>query len=287
MGHSIVTTGILTPTSFAGLQVDKPKAQAPHINMLVYGRSSIGKTTLAGSADAVPEMRNVLYIDAEAGTLSLRKTHYDVDVIRITNWNELGDIYEALNAGSHNYQTVVLDSLTELQDMCMREIMRQMKLDPDNIERDPDVPGMYEWNKSEKQIKRLIRAYRDLPMNVIFTALMKEDKDPKTGTLMKLPDLPGKLAHRVAALFDIVLYYTIVPRRSDDDDETEIGQMRVVATQAGTNTVAKNRGSDDLPELLEIPDPKDKPAMAVIFPLIVGSTPTNVSSVSEKESEYV
>ena len=266
-----MTTGILTPTSFAGLQVGRPKEQTPYINMLVYGRSSIGKTTLAGSADAVPEMRNVLFVDAEAGTLSLNKTNYNVDVVRITDWNQLGDLYAALSAGGHDYQTVVLDSLTELQEMCMREIMKQMKSDPDNAERDPDVPGMYEWNKSEKQVKRLIRAFRDLPMNVIFTALVKEDKDPKTGVTMKLPDLPGKLAHRVAALFDIVLYYTIVPR--GDDDEGGGGLQRVVASQAGTNTVAKNRGSDALPELLDIPDPREKSPMAVIYPLIVGAKP--------------
>lgn len=281
-----MTTGILTPTSFAGLVVEKPKVQTPHINMLVYGRSSIGKTTLAGSADAVPEMRNVLCLDAEAGTLSLRKTDYDVDVIRITNWNDLADIYNALLAGGHNYQTVILDSLTELQDMCMREIMRQMKEDPDNFERDPDVPGMYEWNKSEKQVKRLIRAFRDLPMNVIFTALMKEDKDTKTGVQMKLPDLPGKLAHRVAALFDIVLYYTIITRKGDDDEDA--GQVRVVATQAGTNTVAKNRGSDDLPELLEIPDPRVTPAMSIIYPLIVGSDrPRTLEAVATDETSSV
>lgn len=277
-----MTTGILTPTSFAGLTVRKPQTQTPHVNILVYGRSSIGKTTLAGSADAVPEMRNVLFVDAEAGTLSLDKTGYGVDVVNIGHWNELDDIYHALLAGSHNYQTVVLDSLTELQDLNMRAIMEAMKNDPDNYERDPDVPGMYEWNKSGKQIKKMIRLFRNLPMNVIFTALVKEDKDPKTGIVMKLPDLPGKLAMQVAALFDVVLYYTIIPRRSEDNEE--VGQMRVVASQAGTNTVAKNRGSSRLPELLEVPDPEKVAPMSIIYPMIVGergAAPEKASTVLE------
>lgn len=255
-------TQVLTPSSFAGLTIEKPKTNVPTITMLVYGRSSIGKTTLAGSADAVPEMRKVLYVDVEGGTLSLRKTQYEVDVVRITDYQQFDELYAALYAGDHGYQTVVLDSLTEIQELCMREIMRQMKADPDNMERDPDVPGMYEWNKSEKQVKKFIRAFRDLPINVIFTALMKEDKDSKTGVVMKLPDLPGKLAHRVAALFDIVLYYTVM--------DTEEGQKRVVASQATTNTVAKNRGSDRLPAILEIPDPSVQPAMALLYPMIVG-----------------
>jgi phage nucleotide-binding protein len=256
-------TDILTPTSFAGLKVGKPKAQTPHINMLVYGRSSVGKTTLAGSADAVPSMRKVLFVDVEAGTLSLHKTDYDVDVVRVTEWNEFDELYAALSAGDHGYQTIILDSLTEIQELCMRAIMATMKADPDNFERDPDVPGMYEWNKSEKKVKAFIRAFRDLPYNVIFTALMKEDKDPKTGMQMKLPDLPGKLAHRVAPLFDVVLYYTVI--------DTEEGQRRVIASQATTNTVAKNRGSDALPPILDIPDPAETPAMSIIYPLIVGT----------------
>jgi hypothetical protein len=271
-------TQVLTPTSFAGLTVEKPRTQTPYINMLVYGRSSVGKTTLAGSADAVPAMRKVLFVDVEGGTLSLRKTDYGgVDVIRITDYQQFGDLYPALLAGNHDYQTIILDSLTEIQELCMREIMRQMKEDPDNLERDPDVPGMYEWNKSEKQVKRLIRAFRDLPMNVIFTALMKEDKDPKTGVVMKLPDLPGKQAHRVAALFDVVLYYTII--------ENEGSQRRVVASTAMTNTVAKNRGSDKLPPILDVPTPDVQAPMALIYPLIVGSTDTtkdpSTSSVHE------
>lgn len=264
-----MTTGILTPTSFAGLNITKPKQQTPNINILLYGRSSVGKTTLAGSSDAVPEMRNVLYVDAEEGTLSLRKTEYGVDVVHVTDWNAIADLYHALAAGGHGYNTVILDSLTEFQDLNMRAIMAAMKADPDNIDRDPDVPGMYEWNKSEKQIKRIIRAFRSLPMNVIFTALMKEDKDPKTGVVMKLPDLPGKLAHRVAALFDVVLYYTIIPGSANEHGE-ETGQRRVVASQAGTNTVAKNRGSDALPALLDIPEPSEVAGMSIIYPLIVG-----------------
>jgi phage nucleotide-binding protein len=249
--------------------VEKPKVQTPFINMLVYGRSSIGKTTLAASADAVPEMRKVLFVDVEAGTLSLRKTDYDVDVVRITDFNDFEELFGALHAGNHGYGTVVLDSLTEIQELCMRAIMRAMKADPDNMERDPDVPGMYEWNKSEKQVKKLIRAFRDLPMNVIFTALVKEDKDSKTGITMKLPDLPGKLAHRVAALFDIVLFFGMM-------SEEGKGEVRVVASSASSNTVAKNRGSDRLPPILEIPDPAEKAAMALIYPMIVGDLSSSI-----------
>lgn len=264
MTDVLMPSEVLTPTSFAGLRIEKPKIQTPHINVLIYGRSGVGKTTLAGSADAVPEMRKVLFVDVEAGTLALRKTDYNVDVIRITAWEQIDELYATLLAGSHEYNTIIFDSLTELQELNMLYVMAKMKEDPENLERDADIPGWTEWNKSGKHVKQLIRLFRNLPMNVIFTALMKEDKDGKTGIVMKLPDLPGKLAHRVAALFDIVLYYTVV--------ESEDGQQRILASQSGTNTVAKNRGSDKLPAQLEMPPPAETAGMSIIYPLIVGST---------------
>lgn len=270
-----MTTEVLTPNSFAGLTVGKAQIQTPNISLLIYGRSSVGKTTLAGSADAVPEMRKVLVIDAESGTLALRKTNYNVDVIKITSWEQIKEIYAALYAGGHGYNTVILDSLTEIQELNMAYIMHTMKDDPDNVERDPDIPGWHEWNKSGKHIKQLIRLFRDLPINVIFTALMKEDKDNKTGVVMKLPDLPGKLAHKVAALFDIVLYYTIVERE-------EGGSVRVLASQAGSNTVAKNRGSDDLPAILEIPHPNEASALSIIYPKIVGAIASSLTNDAER-----
>lgn len=253
---------IITPRSFAGLAIEQPQQKTRHFNMLVYGRSSVGKTTLVASADAVPEMRRVLFVDAEGGTLSLTKTPYEVDELRIKEWDDVAKVYEELAAGNHDYQTVIFDSLTELQDMNMKQLMREMSSDPNNMERDPDIPTWTEWNKTGKHIRALVTACKRLSMNVIFTALVKEDKDPKTGITMRLPDLPGKMASRVAAWFDIVLYYTIV----DGED----GQQRIVASQAGTNTVAKNRGSDKLPGILPIPNPEDRAAMSLLYPMILG-----------------
>lgn len=63
MTEVLTPAEVLTPTQFAGLKLSKPKLQLPHINVLIYGRPSVGKTTLAGSADTVPEMRKVLLVE--------------------------------------------------------------------------------------------------------------------------------------------------------------------------------------------------------------------------------
>jgi len=75
-------------------------------------------TTLAGSADEVPEMRKVLIIDIEGGTLSIRKKFPNVEVVRVKNWSDLSLVYDELYAGLHDFSTIVIDSLTECQKMC-------------------------------------------------------------------------------------------------------------------------------------------------------------------------
>lgn len=65
------------------------------INALVYGPYGHGKTTFAGSAEEVPSMRDVLFINAESGDMSLT-SHRTLDVISINKYDQLARIYEYL-----------------------------------------------------------------------------------------------------------------------------------------------------------------------------------------------
>src|SRR5690606_2205175 len=106
--------------------------------------------------------------------------------------------------------------------------------------------------------RRLVRAFRDLPMHTIFTALAKSDKDGKTGAVKTKPSLSGKLADEVAGFVDIVGYqYTKVM-----DNELR----RYLLTTATDRFVAKDR-SDNLPATLE------DPTMMKIFQHVRKSTP--------------
>jgi AAA domain-containing protein len=224
----------LTPASIGGLRIERVADRAPHFNMLVYGKSGTGKTYLAGSAQDVPEMRRVLYLDIEGGILTLRRAFPDVETVRITTWKEFQAVYDALRAGGHGYQTIILDSLTEIQKFNMNEIMR--KLVEANEERDMDVPSLREWGKNLEQCRRFIRAFRDLPLNVIFIALEREDKD-RMQRPIKLPSLSGKMAGEVAAFLDIVCYYNI--KEVTENGETQ--QLRVLQSAATESVVAKDR----------------------------------------------
>lgn len=232
----------LTERNLGGLQVSPVQDALTYINSLWYGAPGAGKTVLAGSADAVPDMRPVLLIDVEGGTLSLRNTYPHVDVVRVQTWDDMQRVYDALYNGQHDYRTVVLDSLTEIQKFSMYNIMHDLiRREPD---RDPDVPGMREWGKNIEQIRRLVRAFRDLPMHTIFTALVAIDKDAKTGVMQSRPSLSGKLSAEVAGFVDIVGFlYTKV----------HDGELKRLLLMSGTDRqIAKDR-SGVMPEILEDP----------------------------------
>lgn len=243
----------LQANSLGGLQIVPVQQRSPYINMLVYGESGVGKTTLAGSADAVPELRPVLVIDIEGGTESLVRSYPDVDTVRVTNWQEMQAVYDALYQGDHNYKTVICDSLTEIQKFNMYHIMEELK--KKHPDREIDVPSMREWGINLEQIRRYVRAFRDLPMNVIMTALSKSEKNERTGLVHHKLSLSGKMADEVAAFMDIVVYYYSKTITVDG----EVKQARLLLTAKTEEVVAKDRTGS-------LPNPViEEPTMKVIY----------------------
>jgi hypothetical protein len=239
---------VLTLDTIAGLRINSPTIDQ-YVNLLVYGEPGVGKTRLAGSACVVPEMAPVLLLDFEGGTLSLARDYGAVNVVRVQSWQKVADLYNQLY-DKNPFKTIVLDSLSETQKFAMGQIMQDV-LAKDSS-RDPDVPSVREWGKSSEQIRRLVRALRDLPCNTIFTALTSEDKDERTGTMKTRPGLPGKLKGEIAGFVDIVLYLYKKEIRA----QGEITVHTLGLTEGTERQVAKDR-SGTLPTLMQAPTMKD------------------------------
>jgi hypothetical protein len=68
-----------------------------------------------------------------------------------------------------------------------------------------DVPSVREWGQSISQVRRIIRGFRNLPVNFIFICHETQERDNK-GLTWKYPDLPGKLKNQAAGMFSNVFY---------------------------------------------------------------------------------
>lgn len=236
----------LTERSVGGLRIESVQESVDYINLLIYGPSGVGKTVLAGSSSAVDAMSPVLFVDIEGGTLSLADRYPNVERVRVQTWDQMQNVYDELYKGGTEFRTVVLDSLTEINKFSMAQIMDHLIRfgRPGGGDVDPDVPSQREWGKNIEQTRKLVRAFRDLPMNTIFTALSAENRDPRSGMTKSYPSLPGKLAGEVAGFVDIVAFYYI---KRDGDT-----QKRLLLTQQTDKEVAKDR-SGKLPVVVEQP----------------------------------
>lgn len=128
-----------------------------HLKILTYGRSGTGKTTILATAP-----KPLLLIDVrDKGTVSIKSTP-DVFVLEISSWTDFEDAYWYLEgAGKEKFKSVAVDTVTQLQDYAIEEALK---------DDEGGAMTMKRWGEVSSAMKQWITLYRDLPMNVIFTA---------------------------------------------------------------------------------------------------------------------
>lgn len=121
------------------------------------------------------------------------------------------------------YRTVVLDSLTDIEAANMNHIMGVSDKGFD-IGDDLSPAGYTEFRKNNNTIQQLVRAFRNLGVNVIIICGQKWQKD-EMQRFHYGPWLTGQLATQVQSFVDIVGYMVI---STDPKDQTrEIRKMYV------------------------------------------------------------
>ena len=188
------------------------------VKVLLYANSGFGKTTQLGTLEG-----KTLILSAESGLLVLKDK--DIDVIDIASIQTLGEVYVALASGELVYDNVGIDSLTEIGEMIVSELLEdEYYSDPSN--------AFVLWKEYSKRMMNVCKKFRDLKgVNVVLTSL-SEPVD-SNGTMKYLPQIPAKKVQtKLVSLFDEVYYGTM-----DKDGK------RIVHTRSSNIFDAKSRAN--------------------------------------------
>jgi len=157
------------------------------LNVLVYGVPGVGKTVFAAT------FPKPLFVDIDLGLMSV--AHKKVAYFRPVNHADLRSTMtvEVL----YNFETIVVDSLTELHSFFLQEILRNANRDQAQLQ---------DWGMAGERIVQFIMQLRKLPQHVVLICEERADKDEETGQISLGPALPGQLFKNVGRYVDLFFH---------------------------------------------------------------------------------
>ena len=212
------------------------------VKMLVFAEAGMGKTMLTAT------LPRPILISAESGLLSLRPDNiirvfgadrpdicYDIPTIEIDSIEDVEQAYMWIvnpqnnpvvnEQGHRQFQSISLDSLTEIAEKCLNNAKRSVK-DPRQA-----------YGELIEKMQTLVRAFRDIPgLNVYMSAKMSRNKDELTGVTAYGPAMPGaKLGPELPYFFDEVFKMAV------GKDQNTQADFRYLLTKPDMSNVCKDR----------------------------------------------
>jgi hypothetical protein len=220
----------------------------------MYGGAGAGKTRAIKSLAADGHM--TLVLSAEAGLLSLKKKEEGDDeswrkrvkVKQIKTIDDLADAFSTLEGGDHPYTWVVLDSFSEIAEVCFSAAMAANK----------DKRAAY--SDFGDQIMNVARGFRNLPIGVYMTAKEEAKTDKATGRVTFHPSTPwDKISAQLPFLFDECFRLVII-----ENPETKEPDRWILTQLDGKSVGVKDRSG--------ALDPYESPDLGAIVRKIQGTT---------------
>lgn len=201
------------------MEIRKPSelVEESGLKILIHGPAGAGKTVLATTSK-----EPTLIISAEGGLLSIKDAPEYIDAVVVDSMDGLREVYEHLKTQTP-YKWVIIDSLSEVGEVLLAD-EKQKTRDPRQA-----------YGVLIDEMQRIVRAFRDLPYNVVLTCKQERAKDEATGITYYVPSMPGaKLSQQLPYFFDIV-----GALRVEKDDEGQ--PYRVLQTCRDLQYDAKDR----------------------------------------------
>lgn len=215
--------------SSIGIKVERPRPMSEKFSAIIYGKKGVGKSSLAASAAKVPELSPVLFLAVEDGSSVLDKEYSDdpnLDVVYVEDWPTGAAVIEAVSENQTKYKTVVVDTISELQE--------HMKLHTDEA-----GYGLWAYiaDNSINTVKMLHRAKH---INVIFVTHAEKLKEEDSCKVLMSPFFLGnKTIEQALKPIDLVLYLAL--------GKDEQGQPVHVLQTKGDGKIDASDRSGELP----------------------------------------
>lgn len=218
-------------------------------NILLYGFTGVGKTTLAARAIEHPAIDKVLYLDLEGGKNTLRKFRNDnIRVFAPATESELFQIAEDVwtmaedperwaATGRPVYQAVIGDSLTETEAKARGDALADAARR--NPKQDPKIASKREWGIGQESVRQFVRGMRDTKVH--FIAIAGEGQGEVEGVMQKRPDFSNKLASQAGGFFDVVLWMYVATYKQEVQGQVREFNERRVQTNTTQRAYAKDR----------------------------------------------
>lgn len=180
------------------------------LTIMVYGESKVGKSTFAVTAPYPRLMLdvegghrflpiNVKYWDPLREEPPVADGTWDTCVVNVVEYDTVLKAYQWLQLGRHQFKSLIIDSVSELQVKCVDNIAGKSQMQ------------MQQWGELLRHMGALLRDLRDLTMHptapleaVVLTAMARQAADGRYR-----PYLQGQLAIQAPYFYDILGAITV------------------------------------------------------------------------------
>lgn len=261
---------------------------------LIHGPQGSGKTTLAST---IAEAGKTLFVDlvGEKGIRSFRGAPYEknIEVARPTSVTALDDLFWALAKGKHDYNAVVVDSLTSVQKMTMRFLLGHDETAVKEIRQGTAPADIRTWGQALDVMvdvatfwHGLADGHRERPMHVVMTAQTKSNEDENTGIIVRTPDVQKGALSITLASPDYIVYTDVEenPDHMADDTEPPVNYILRFGSHPGYRTKARlpHHLRGKIPPILGRKSPTSLTQLSRV--LGIGGIPAAASNNKEKEN---
>ena len=216
---------------------------------LIHGPQGAGKTTLAST---IAEAGKTLFVDftGEKGIRSFKGAKYvdNIDIARPSSITALDDLFWQLNEGKHDYDAVVIDSLTAVQKMTMRYLLGHDETAVREIKQGTAPADIRTWGQALDIMVDtatfwfgLADGNRQKPMHVVMTAQTKITEDAESGNVSRMPDVQKGALSITNAAPDYIVYCDVEENMDHiaDDSEPPVNHIVRFGSHPGYRTKAR------------------------------------------------